>query len=125
MDNIEFGFEMARKVSGADIGQTVVVKGRVVVALEGLEGTDAAIRRAHELAGEGLVVVKIASPHQDRRFDLPVIGRDTLETLTASKVTCLALESRSTLLLDRSALVASANDATLCIVGVAAHEPTP
>ena len=67
-------------------------------------------------------MVKIASPGQDRRFDLPVVGSETMAVLKASEVSCLVLEAHTTLLLDRPALVASANDAKICIVGVAAHD---
>jgi DUF1009 family protein len=86
--------------------------------VEALEGTDAAIQRAHALAGTGLVVVKAASPSQDRRFDLPVIGLETMTVLVASGVTCVAVEAHTTLLLDRDALLANANASGLCLVGV-------
>lgn len=117
--DIEVGLSAARAIAALDIGQTVIVKSRVVVAIEALEGTDAAIRRARALAGEGLVVVKTASPTQDRRFDLPVVGMDTLRTLHASGVSCLAVEAGTTLLLERQALIASANTANLCLIGIA------
>lgn len=125
-EDIRVGLEAARRLAALDIGQTVVVKHRVVVAVEALEGTDAAIRRAHSLAGDSLVVVKTASPAHDRRFDLPVIGADTLTTLTTSGVSCLAVEADTTLLLERNALITAANTASLCIVGVATapHDPT-
>lgn len=118
-DDIRLGFEAARQLAALDIGQTVVVKGRVIVAVEALEGTDAAIRRAHELAGAGLVVVKTAAPDQDRRFDLPIIGQETLTVMAACGVACLAVEAGATLLLDRDALVRSADAAGLCLVGMA------
>lgn len=117
-EDIEVGVRAARALATLDIGQTVIVKGRVVVAVEALEGTDAAIRRAHVLAGQGLVVVKVAAPNQDRRFDLPVIGRETLAALTESGVTCVAVEAGTTLLLERDALVASLNAAGLCLIGL-------
>ena len=116
--DIAVGVAAARKLAALDIGQTVAVKGRVVVAVEALEGTDAAIQRAHALSGGGLVVVKTASPNQDRRFDLPVVGPTTIATLQAAEASCLALEAGATLLLDRLALLALANAAGLCIVGV-------
>lgn len=115
---VHVGLRAARQLAALDIGQTVIVKGRVIVAVEALEGTDAAIRRAHELAGSGLVVVKAASPTQDRRFDLPVIGPQTLATLHDAGVSCLAVEAGTTLLLDREALIRSANDANVCLLGV-------
>jgi DUF1009 family protein len=117
-EDIRLGLQAARALAALDVGQTVAVKRRVVVALEALEGTDATIRRGHALAGEGLVVVKTASPAQDRRFDLPVIGTDTITTLAEVRASCLAVEAGTTLLLDREALLARANAAGLCIVGV-------
>ncbi|MBI3996275.1 MAG: UDP-2,3-diacylglucosamine diphosphatase LpxI [Candidatus Omnitrophica bacterium] len=121
-EDIRIGTQAARMLATLDIGQTVVVKGRVVVALEALEGTDAAIRRAHTLAGEGLVVVKMAAPNQDRRFDLPLIGPATIATLRDSGVSCLAVEAGTTVLLDREALVTAANASHMCLVGIL---PTP
>lgn len=117
--DIRVGVAAARAVAAHDIGQTVVVKSGVVVAVEALEGTDAAIRRAHELAGEGLVVVKTGSPGQDRRLDLPVVGNDTLRTLATCGVSCLAMEAGTTLLLEREAVVAAADAAKIALVGVA------
>ena len=116
--DIDAGMAAARAVAACDIGQTIVVKSRVVVAVEALEGTDAAIRRAHELAGGGLVVVKTGSPKQDRRLDLPVVGLDTLKTSAACGVTCLAMEAGITLLLEREAVIAAANAARLCVTGI-------
>lgn len=121
-EDIQTGLRAARAMADLDIGQTVIVKDHVVVAVEALEGTDAAIRRAHTLAGPGLVVVKVASADQDRRFDLPVIGVETVTTLKENGVSCLAVEAGTTLLLDREALIASANAAHLCLIGVT---PTP
>ena len=122
--DIEVGVRAARALASLDIGQTVIVKDRVVVALEALEGTDAAIARAHTLARDGLVVVKMASPEQDRRFDLPVIGLETIAALRAAGATCLAVLAGSTLLLDREALIVSADAAKLCIVGVESDSVT-
>ena len=121
-DDVRLGVQIARQCAAWDVGQTVVLKRGVVVAVEALEGTDAAIARAHALAGDGLVVVKMASPSQDRRFDLPVIGAQTIERLISSSVSCLAVQAGSTLLLDRNTLVAAANTARLCLIGV---EPPP
>jgi len=117
-EDIHVGLQAARALAALDIGQTVVVKERVVVAAEALEGTDAAIRRAHTLAGPGLVVVKVASANQDRRFDLPVVGLETAATLREAGVSCLAVEAGTTLLLDRDTLIASANADNICVVGV-------
>jgi DUF1009 family protein len=116
--DIQVGLSVARTLAALDVGQTVVVKGRVVIAVEALEGTDATIRRAQTLAGRDLVVVKAAAPDQDRRFDLPVIGLETVTSLQQGGVSCLAVEAGTTLLLDRAALIAAANAAGMCLVGV-------
>ena len=118
-EDVRIGQQAARAVATLDIGQTVVVKERVVIAVEALEGTDAAIRRAHALARDGLVVVKAAAANQDRRFDLPVIGTETLTVLQETGVSCLAMEAGSTLLLEREALIAGANAAKICLLGIA------
>ncbi len=116
--DIQLGIQAARAIAALDIGQSVVVKSGVVVAVEALEGTDEAIRRAHALARSGLVVVKTASATQDRRFDLPIIGLETLEVCRAHGVACLAVEARMTLLLDRARLLERANADGLCLIGV-------
>ena len=121
--DIRVGIEAARKLASLDIGQTVVIKHGVVVAVEALEGTDVAIRRANALAGSGLVVVKFASPSQDRRFDLPIVGTDTINTLSGSGVVCMAVTAGTTLLLDRKALVDAANMAGISLVGVEPVSP--
>ena len=120
---IRIGMQAARAIATLDIGQTVVVKGRVVVAVEALEGTDAAIRRAHALAGPGLVVVKTASPNHDRRFDLPVLGLETVTVFTECGVSCVAVEPGTTVLLDREALIDALNRARMCLSGISPDDP--
>ncbi|OGX29205.1 MAG: hypothetical protein A3B78_02350 [Omnitrophica WOR_2 bacterium RIFCSPHIGHO2_02_FULL_67_20] len=115
--DMALGLRVARTLTAFDVGQTVVVKGQVVVAVEALEGTDAAIRRAHALAGSGLVAVKTASPDHDRRFDLPVVGLDTLAVLREAGVSCLAVEAGAALILDRAAFLEAASAAGICVVG--------
>ena len=114
--DIELGKEAAKKLGELDIGQTVVVKNRTVVAVEGLEGTDETIHRAGKIAGEGIVVVKMARPNQDMRFDIPLIGLLTLKTLIEAKATALALEARKTILMDREELIALADRSGISIV---------
>ena len=115
--DIALGLGAARALAAFDVGQTVIVKNKVVIAVEALEGTDAAIRRAHALAGGGLVVVKTASPNHDRRFDLPVVGLDTLTTLREAQASCLAMEAGAALILDRPAFLQAAAAAGICVVG--------
>jgi hypothetical protein len=103
--DVDFGFRIARETSRLEIGQTVVVKNGVVLAVEGFEGTDQCLARGGKLAGKegGAVAVKVAKPNHDMRFDIPCLGAQTLETCAASGVTALALESGKTLLLEREA----------------------
>lgn len=117
-EDIRLGTEAARQMAALDIGQTVVVKHRVVVAVEALEGTDATLTRAGQVAGSELVVVKMASPTQDMRFDLPILGPQTIAVATAAGVRCLAVEAHRTLLLDKGALLAQADEAGLCLIGI-------
>lgn len=101
--DVEFGFRIARETSRLEIGQTVVVKNGVVLAVEGFEGTDQCLARGGELAGRdgGAVAVKVAKPNHDMRFDLPCIGAQTLESCAAAKIAVLALEAGKTLLLEQ------------------------
>jgi len=103
--DVEFGFRIAKEISRLEIGQTVVVKNGVVLAVEGFEGTDKCLARGGELAGKdgGAVAVKVAKASHDMRFDIPCIGAQTLETCAASGVAVLALESGRTLLLEQEA----------------------
>jgi DUF1009 family protein len=113
-----YGLELARGIGRLDLGQTVVVKGRVALAVEALEGTDACIRRGGELAKGGAVVAKAVKPHQDRRFDLPAVGPDTIEVMRAAKARVLAVEAGATLVMDRDEVVARADRAGIAVVGV-------
>ena len=117
-DDIAFGLPLAQVLAAQDIGQTIVVKDKTVVAVEAMEGTDACIRRAGEVAGAGCVVIKVARPRQDLRFDVPVIGPRTLEALLQARVQVLALEAGKTLLLDKENLLKEANAAKLTITGL-------
>lgn len=122
MEDIRFGWKVAREVGRLDIGQCVVVRDRSVLAVEAIEGTDAAIRRGGELAGSGAVVVKVKKPDQDFRFDLPATGPGTVETLAAVKGAVLAVEAGQSLLFDREAMVAAADRAGLVVVGLSEDE---
>jgi hypothetical protein len=96
----------------------VVVKDRVAVAVEALEGTDACIRRGGELARGGAVVAKAVKPGQDRRFDLPAVGPDTIEVMREVKARVLAVEAGATLVMDRDELLRRADRARIAVVGV-------
>jgi UDP-2,3-diacylglucosamine hydrolase len=113
-----YGLELARGIGRLDLGQTVVVKGRVALAVEALEGTDACIRRGAGLGQEGVVVVKAVKPNQDRRFDLPAVGPDTLQTLRDVKGRVLAVEAGATLVMDLEHMVERADRSKLVLLGL-------
>ncbi len=117
-EDIRFGWQVARDVGRLDIGQCVVVRDRTVLAVEAIEGTDATIRRGGELAGSGVVVVKLKKPGQDFRFDLPATGTRTVESLARVNGAVLAVEAGQSLLFDRPTMVAAADQAGLVVVGV-------
>jgi hypothetical protein len=116
--DIEYGQRIARTLAGLDLGQTVVVKDRAAVALEAMEGTDEVIRRAGRLAGPGAVVVKVAKPKQDLRFDVPVVGPGTLAAMTEAGAAVLAVDAGKTLLLDRATLLEAAERAAVAVWGM-------
>jgi len=115
--DFDFGYGVADRIAGADIGQTIVVKDQAVVAVEAMEGTDETIARAGRLAGRGTRVVKVAKPHQDMRFDVPVVGVATIETMARAGATALSLDAGRTLLLDGEAFVSAADAAGITVVG--------
>lgn len=117
-DDIWVGQSVAKALAAFDVGQTVVVKRGVVLAVEAAEATDATIRRGGECGDGEVVVVKMARPQQDMRFDVPVVGLQTLESLRAARASCLAVEANKTLLLERDQLIAQADQAHLSIVVV-------
>ena len=121
--DLEFGYRMADAVAGLDIGQTMAVKERAVVAIEAMEGTDAVIARAGRLAGAGVSVIKVAKPNQDMRFDVPVVGLPTVEALRRAGAGVLSVDAGRTLLLDGDRMLEAANEAGIAVVGRSAKEP--
>jgi hypothetical protein len=115
--DLAFGYATADRIAGADIGQTIVVKDRAVVAIEAMEGTDETIARAGRLAGPGTRVVKVAKPGQDMRFDVPVVGVATIEAMTRAGATAVSLDAGRTLLIDGEAVVAAADAAGIAVFG--------
>jgi DUF1009 family protein len=129
--DVEYGLEIAREMSRLDLGQTIVVRGKACVAIEAMEGTDETIRRAGELLGGGrqtrrrlrltsgaLTVLKLSKPDQDMRFDVPVIGVPTIETMIAAGATCLCISAGKTLMFDRDEMIALANKNKLAVLAV-------
>jgi DUF1009 family protein len=117
-DDIRLGLRVAKTTSGLDVGQTVVIKNGTILAVEAFEGTDATIKRAGRLGGAGAVVVKVAKPLHDMRFDIPVIGLRTLRCLLRARTAVLAVEAGRTILLDREDLLARANRAGLIMTAI-------
>ena len=115
--DFDFGYRMADAIAGLDIGQTIAVKDQAVVAVEAMEGTDAVIARAGQLAGRGVRVVKVAKPNQDMRFDVPVVGVATIQSMRAAGATALSIDAGKTLVLDGEQVFTSANEASIAIVG--------
>lgn len=112
-----FGYRVADALAGLDIGQTIAVKRRAVVAIEAMEGTDAVIARAGALAGPGVCIVKVAKPRQDMRFDVPVVGVATVEAMRAAGAAALSIDAGKTLVLDGEAFFAAADAAGIAVVG--------
>jgi UDP-2,3-diacylglucosamine hydrolase len=125
--DLEFGYRMADVIAGLDIGQTIAVKHQAVVAVEAMEGTDETIARAGHLAGDGVSIVKVAKPNQDMRFDVPIVGLATIQAMRHAGATVLSVDAGKTLIFDRDAFFASANEAGIAVVGraVAAAERRP
>jgi len=115
--DLEFGYRMADAIAALDIGQTIAVKHKAVVAVEAMEGTDEVIGRAGHLAGPGVCVVKVAKPNQDMRFDVPVIGLATIQAMRIAGATALSVDAGRTLVLDGEHVFASANEASIALVG--------
>jgi DUF1009 family protein len=115
--DLAFGYRMADAIAALDIGQTIVVKDRAVVAVEAMEGTDVVIARAGEIAGPGTRVVKVAKPGQDMRFDVPVIGLATIATMKSAGATAITVDAGRTLIVDGDAVFEAANAADIAIVG--------
>jgi DUF1009 family protein len=116
-DDIDLGWKIAKEIAGLDIGQTIVVKNGTVVAVEALEGTNDAIKRGGGLAREGGIVVKVAKPNQDMRFDVPVIGVETIRISAEARLRVIAVEAGKTLLLERELILELAKRSNISIIG--------
>ncbi len=116
-ENIQYGLFVAHEIARLDLGQTIVVRAKACVAVEAMEGTDATIKRAGELANGKLTVVKVAKPDQDMRFDVPVVGVPTVEHMIAAGATCLSITAGKTLIFDREEMTALADKHKIAITG--------
>jgi DUF1009 family protein len=116
--DLAFGWKMAKKIGRLDIGQCIVVKEQMVLAVEAVEGTDETIRRGGRLGKGDVMVVKVCKPGQDRRLDLPVIGPTTLASLEEAGATALAVEAGKTIVVDKQEVIERANQKGLCLIGM-------
>ncbi|HEX8653573.1 MAG TPA: UDP-2,3-diacylglucosamine diphosphatase LpxI [Pyrinomonadaceae bacterium] len=116
--DVEYGLEIAREIARLDLGQTIVIRSRACVAIEAMEGTDATIKRAGQLARGRLTVVKLAKPDQDMRFDVPVVGLPTIESMIEAGATCLCLTAGKTLMFDRDQMLRLANEHRIAVIAV-------
>ena len=117
LEDLAFGYRMADAIAGLDIGQTIVVKDKAVVAVEAMEGTDVVIKRAGDIAGAGTRVVKVAKPNQDMRFDVPVVGVATIDAMKAAGATLISVDAGKTLIVDGDRFFDAANAAGIVVVG--------
>jgi UDP-2,3-diacylglucosamine hydrolase len=115
--DVDFGWEIAQKIAALDIGQTVIVKNGTVLAVEGLEGTNETIHRGGKLAGSGAVVIKVAKPDQDMRFDVPIVGPETISVAAEAKIRVIALEAGRTLILTKEMVLGTAEKARIALFG--------
>jgi DUF1009 family protein len=121
--DLAFGYRMADAIAGLDIGQTIAVKHAAVVAVEAMEGTDAVIARAGDLAGPGVTIIKVAKPKQDMRFDVPIVGVPTVWAMARAGATVLSLDAGRALMFDKQQMITAADDAGIAIVGRATGGP--
>lgn len=117
IENLEYGLEIANEIARLDLGQTIVVRAKACVAIEAMEGTDAVIQRAGELANGKLTVIKVAKPDQDMRFDVPVVGIPTIKAMAGAGATCLSVSAGKTLMFDRENMISLANEKNIAVIG--------
>src|SRR5438477_455797 len=115
--DIDLGWDIAQKIAALDIGQTIIVKNGAVLAIEGFDGTNETMRRGGALGRGGAVMIKVAKPNQDMRFDVPVIGRETISVAAEAKIRVIALEASRTLLLEKQDVILAAQNAKISLFG--------
>jgi DUF1009 family protein len=115
--DIDLGWGIAKEMARLNVGQTVIVKHGAVLAVEGFDGTNETIRRGGELARDGAIMIKVAKPDQDMRFDVPVIGVETMRVATDARLRAIAIEAGSTLLLEKEAIIEQADRSRISILG--------
>lgn len=115
-DDVDFGWKIAKEIARLDVGQTIIIKNGTILAVEGFDGTDETIRRGGKLARKGAVMIKVAKQNQDMRFDVPVIGVETIQVAAQARFRVIALEANHTLLLEKEALIEMAVDSGISIL---------
>ena len=115
--DIDLGWDIAQKIAALDIGQTIIVKNGAVLAIEGFDGTNETMRRGGALGRGGAVMIKVAKPNQDMRFDVPVIGPETISVAAEAKIRVIALEASRTLLLEKEDVIRAAQSAKISMLG--------
>lgn len=118
MEDVNYGFWLAKEMGKLDVGQSVVIKNKMIMAVEAIEGTDVCIKRGSKLAKEGAVIVKVAKPKQDKRFDIPAIGMKTLRTISHYRGSLIAVEANETIIVDQEKVVKYADDHDIVIMAV-------
>lgn len=118
MNDVNYGFWLAKEMGGLDVGQSVVIKDKMIMAVEALEGTDACIKRGAKLAKRGAVIVKVAKPKQDKRFDIPVIGMKTLKNMHRKHASLIAVEANETIIVDQEKVIEFADNHNIVIMAV-------
>lgn len=118
MDDVNYGFWLAKEMGKIDVGQSVVIKDKMIMAVEAIEGTDACIKRGSRLAKKGAVIVKVAKPKQDKRFDIPAIGMKTLRTMRCKKASLIAVEANETIIVDQEKVIKYADEHNIVIMAV-------
>ncbi len=118
MEDVNYGFWLAKEMGGVDVGQSVVIKDKMIMAVEAIEGTDVCIKRGAKLAKKNAVVVKVAKPKQDKRFDIPAVGMRTLRTMKKYKANLLAVEAKETIIVDQEKVIQYADKNNIVIMAV-------
>lgn len=118
MEDVNYGFWLAKEMGGVDVGQSVVIKDKMIMAVEAIEGTDVCIKRGAKLAKRAAAVIKVAKPKQDKRFDIPAVGMRTLKTMKKYKANLLAVEANETIIVDQEKVVKFADDNNIVIMAV-------
>lgn len=118
MNDVNYGFWLAKEMGKLDVGQSVVIKDKMIMAVEAIEGTDVCIKRGSKLAKDGAVIVKVAKPKQDKRFDIPAIGMKTLRTMRCNHASLIAVEANETIIVDQEKVVKYADEHNIVIMAV-------